>query len=445
MLHVENTQVKDLLLKGSFGLEKESLRILPDGTFSKTAHPFPGDPRIVRDFCENQTEINTDIYPSAEEAAKALLRETVRIQRKLAAQDPQELLWPFSNPPYIRGEEDVPVARFEGEQASQSAYREYLADRYGKYKMTFSGIHVNFSFDEELLEADFALSGYGSYREYKDALYLSLAEKATVYGWIVTALTAASPLLDSSFVETGALGKTIFNGMASTRCSELGYWNHFTPVLDYTSLTAYAASIQNYVKEGLLSAPRELYYPIRLKPKGRYSLELLLEKGINHIELRTVDLNPLEPSGIQVKDLQFIQLFLTWLAGSEDLHTTGADQVQAVQNFKNAARYDLKTVRIVEPPAAESGEAKSCPDRSGGPACSAEEAGRKLLSRMKSFYQGAPQDVQEVLAFEEQKLTDPENRYAWKLRRELEEGFVEKGLSLAKRQQKEILCANYSD
>ena len=72
MLHIEDAQVRQLLLKGNFGLEKESLRIDEAGFLSHTRHPFPDDDHIVRDFCENQTEINTPVTHSAEEAVASL-------------------------------------------------------------------------------------------------------------------------------------------------------------------------------------------------------------------------------------------------------------------------------------------------------------------------------------------------------------------------------------
>ncbi len=83
MLHVQDPAVRPLLLKGNFGLEKESLRVTPDGYFAHTSHPFPEDDHIVRDFCENQTEINTPVLPSAHEAVEALAVFTRQIQRKL--------------------------------------------------------------------------------------------------------------------------------------------------------------------------------------------------------------------------------------------------------------------------------------------------------------------------------------------------------------------------
>ncbi|MGM9661135.1 MAG: hypothetical protein ACI3WQ_11095, partial [Faecousia sp.] len=347
MLHADHPKVRQLLLKGNFGLEKESLRVDEDGFLSHTSHPFPNDDHIVRDFCENQTEINTSVTHSAAEAVQALVNYNSRIQKTLKRLPHREYLWPFSNPPYIRNEADIPVARFFGEQAGKTEYREYLSDRYGRYKMAFSGIHVNYSFDETLLREDFALSGEPDFDAYRNQLYVVLAEKAAAYGWLLVALTAASPLLDSSFVEKGKFDTDTFNGMASTRCSEMGYWNYFAPIFDYSNIRAYADSIQHYVDDGLLRFPTELYYPVRLKPRGVNNLNTLREDGVDHIELRMFDLNPLVPAGIDERDLTFAQLFLVWLASTPREFLSTKAQVQAVQNFKNAAHYDLKTVKIV--------------------------------------------------------------------------------------------------
>ena len=424
MLHVEDERVRSLLLKGNFGLEKESLRITPEGHMAHTPNPFPGNEHIVRDFCENQVEINTSVKSTAQEAIESLWGFTRQIHQTLAGLPERELLWPFSNPPYIHNEADIPVARFMGELTGKTSYREYLSDRYGRYKMAFSGIHINYSFSEELLRADFAVSGEEDFQEYKNQLYVVLAERASAYGWIMTAVTAASPLMDSSFVEKGHYGVTAFNGMASTRCSELGYWNYFTPIFDYSNIRAYADSIRKYVEDGLFISPTELYYPIRLKPRGRNHLNTLRNEGVDHIELRMVDLNPLEPVGIQLKDLQFAQLLLVWLAATPRQSFSLKDQVQAVQNFKNAAHYDLKTVKIVVP---------------NGEVYSVADAGCKVIAFMKEFYQGFPQEVQEVLDFENEKFIDPEKRYAWQIRREYADAFVSKGLLLAEQRQKEAL------
>lgn len=105
-------------------------------------------------------------------------------------------------------------------------------------------------------------------------------------------------------------------------------------------------SIEKYVKNGLLKAPSELYYPIRLKPAGENNLISLRKNGINHIELRMFDLNPLTGAGIDARDVKFAQLLMVWLATMPSWYVSKKDQVNAVQNFKNAAHYDLKTVKI---------------------------------------------------------------------------------------------------
>ena len=200
---------------------------------SHTPDPFLDHPNITKDFCENQTEINTPVADSAEEARNMLWDLHTEIERTLAAMEPREYLWPFSNPPYIADEEDIPIAQFPGEDFHKTAYREYLSGRYGRHVMTYSGIHFNYSFSEELLKADYEarqkMYEVGTYQNYKDQFYLELAKKAAAYGWLITAVTAASPVRDSSFLEPGTSGGAVFTGKASQRCAETGYWNAFRP------------------------------------------------------------------------------------------------------------------------------------------------------------------------------------------------------------------------
>ncbi len=417
MLHTENEIIRKYLLRGKFGLEKEALRITPDGLFSNTANPFTDEEHIVYDFCENQTEINTEAYDSAIKAVDKLEEYTVRIIKQLSEMKEYELLWLFSNPPYIRNEDDIPIARLDPNEPYKREYREKLDKRYGKYKMSLSGIHVNYSFADELLLEDFKLSGYKKYSEYKNDLYIKLAKNAAIYAWIVTILTAASPLVDSSYLEKKVTGGTVFTGMASLRCSELGYWNYFTPTFDYDNIRAYAKSIADYVDKGYLISPSELYYPIRLKPAGRYNLERLQAEGADHIEIRNVDLNPFIISGIDERDVEFIRLMLVWLASFEPPHMEICDQIQAAQNFKNAAHYDLKTVNIVLP---------------GGVSGSAFDLALNIIESMERFYTGFPDSIQNILKFEKEKILIPERRYAWIIRKQFAEDFVEKGLKMSK-------------
>ena len=158
MLHLESPEVRKCLLQGKFGLEKEGLRVYEDASMAHTPHPFPNDSHITRDFSENQVEINTCAEPSAEGAVLALEAYSRQVRKTIGALPRPEYIWPFSNPPFLAGEEDIPIAQFTGPLASKTVYREYLARQYGRYKMTFSGIHVNYSFPRSFSRKSF-LSG----------------------------------------------------------------------------------------------------------------------------------------------------------------------------------------------------------------------------------------------------------------------------------------------
>ncbi len=415
MFHINHTS--DLLFGGGFGLEKESLRINGQGYFARSAHPFPDSPYIVRDFCENQLEINTGVSPDAEGAIRELEKHTEEVLRVLDSLDEPEYLWRFSNPPYIKAENDIPVAQFTGKLLDKTIYRNYLSKAYGKYKMTLSGIHVNYSFSDELLQKEFALSGERNYRDFKDSVYLHLAKNLTVYGWLVTLLLASSPLSDSSYFTRGELGKDAFVGMASVRCSEIGYWNNFTPILDYDSVHSYAESIRDYIHRGLIKSQTELYYPIRLKPKGENKLETLEENGINHIEIRNVDLNPFEFAGLDLRDLKFIQLLILFSVCQPAFQLTKEVQKNAVNHFKKAAHYDINSTLITMPDAQPE---------------SIKNAALKILDRMDTFFKDISADAKEIIAYQKDKLLIHENRYAVKVLKQFSDGYVKKGIALAK-------------
>lgn len=399
--------------RGRFGLEKESLRITFAGRLAQTDDPFVGFDRVTRDFCENQTEINTGVHDSAEGAVEELVAHHRRLQSVLAAQPERELLWPFSNPPFIETEDDIPIARYTGDEVAKRTYREHLADRYGRHLMTFSGVHVNYSFASGAIRGD------------RNQFYLDLAEQVLAYGWVLTPLFAASPLLDESFCISGHhMGETMFVGLASLRCSELGYWNQFTPVLDYKTLSGYVESIREFVDRGFIVAPSEFYYPVRLKPRGHNSLEELKATGVDHIEIRTVDLNPFIEGGVDVRDVKFIELFLGWCASLPKANLTVAEQLQAVQNYKRASHYDITRARVVLP---------------GAHATTVQAAGIAVLDRLRADYADAGSAVLEIIDFERQKYTDAASRPAVQVFHRFVPHFATHGLGWARHLQEESI------
>ena len=74
-----------------------------------------------------------------------------------------------------------------------------------------------------------------------------------------------------------------------------------------------------------------------------------------------------------------------------------------------------------------------------GKSLSVVKTGFEVLEQMKKFYRDFPDDVMEILEFEEEKLRIPEKRYAWMIKEQFEDDFAGKGLKLAKELQERIL------
>ena len=420
MLHINDDNIKEFLFRGSFGLEKEGLRVTGEGHPAITEHPIIENDHITMDFSENQTEINTGVYEDAVEALRELDQWERIIHKVLYTQNEREYLWPFSNPPYLSGNREIPIAQFQDNEADKTDYRLHLSRRYGKYMMTYCGIHVNFSFHPELLNREYELSDWPeSKQEFLNSFYLDLAQKAMRYAWLVVALTAASPVADSSFIG-GEKGVDYFCGLASFRCSELGYWNHFVPAFNYQSIREYVNSIRFFVESGLLNSPAELYYPVRLKPMGKNQLNSFEKTGVNHIEFRMFDINPLSYYGIDKRDLDFVQLFLVWLASLPAIEFDVKQQVNAVQNFKRAAHFDLDNTMLVE-----------------GKSIALE--GIEVITAMEDFYRSFSTDSLAILSYEKEKLLNPSARYAYQVKERFSKGFVKKGMVHAKKLQNKKL------
>lgn len=424
-LDFDNPLIQQHMYEGGFGLEKESLRVDLHGCLAHTSHPFANNPNIDRDFCENQTELITNVCSSAEAALNQLEELHKRVVMKLLSlESGQEFLWPFSNPPYVKGEIDIPIANFKGALHGKELYRQYLAQKYGKKKMLFSGIHFNFSFAEEILFEGYKNSGFRSYSDYKNQIYLELAKKTTEYSWLIVYLTAASSVMDGSFFDDNNAGEDVLPNYASVRCGKSGYWNDFIPLLDYSTLDNYVLSIQSYIDSGQLKSASELYYPVRLKPIGANSLENLKDKGINHIELRMLDLNPTSPIGIIKEDLIFLHLLIIYLISLKNEKFEMSEQVAAIKNVKRAAEYDDNHIEI------ECGWNETL---------NIKEASLRTLNDMKVFFDKYSNlYALNIIEFQKNKISKKNNRYAVAVRERFGHNYVTNGLALAQSYAEEI-------
>lgn len=401
LFDLDNAIIREHIRQAEFGIERESLRVNADGTLTQTPHPFEEHKNIDRDFCENQIEIIGDVFSDPQKLNEQLIALQRYINTKLREND--ELLWPFSNPPRITGEEEIPVAEYKGSQQNKSVYRHYLAQKYGKIKMLFSGIHLNFSFTEQFLRTAFEQSKEKDYVRFKNDIYLKLGARLVQYAWLVVYLTAASPVSD------GTVG-TESNVYSSIRCSDKGYWNHFVPLLDYSDLSSYIGSIQKYIDDGNLRSVSELYYPVRLKPRGANSLESLAENGINHLELRVIDVNPLSPTGIFVEDIRFIHLLMLYLISLPEKEFTINDQIKAIKNIKQAAVFGSEEIRQLAKP---------------------------VLADIQRFTAKHFPEYIGVINYQLEK-TKPGNSYAEIVSNRFGDAYMEKGTELAREYQRSV-------
>lgn len=386
----------DVLFDGSFGLERETLRVGGSGALAKTPHPFT-DEHFDRDFGENQLEIITPVCSSTDALISSLTELHARARKTLS--DMGEYMWLCSNPPHIDSEDEIPIARFTGELIWKRKYREKLETRYGKRLMLLSGIHFNYSLPRAL-QNDIS----------KDDIYFRLLKQTLRHSWLLVLLTAASPVYDKSYDELGESGSVI-SPFASLRCSDRGYWNNFTPILDYSGIQPYISSIEQYVNDGHLISPSELYLPVRIKSGVQTAdLTALKNTGIDHIELRMFDLNPLSPLGIFKEDLDFAHYLLLYLMSLPDFDFTPKAQEAALKNHKAAALFDLDKIKI--------------------DGANAVDAAVNILDDMSRYF-GKYKNVTDNIALQKRKLTE-NTRYCVKLRDMQKDDFCAAAVHRAK-------------
>src|SRR5262245_57901294 len=130
------------------GIEKESLRVRPDGSLATTPHPAAlgsalTHPHLTTDFSESQLELITGVNTSAE----GCIAELTAIHQAVYRAIGDELLWCASMPCRLPDEAVIPIGRYGSSNVgrAKSVYRTGLTHRYGKRMQMISGIHYNFS------------------------------------------------------------------------------------------------------------------------------------------------------------------------------------------------------------------------------------------------------------------------------------------------------------
>ena len=329
-------------LDGLFGIEKENIRVDKRGYMAQTPHPKvfgnkAKHPYITTDFSESQIEMITPPLPDIKQAIGFL--ETIHDIVSLELTD--EYLWPQSIPPILPDEKLIPIAQYDEEGSGNQKYREFLAQKYGAKNLMFSGIHFNLSFSEKLLKMLYRKSNPTlSFEEFKDEAYLKTVRQMLRLRWLYILLYGNSPVVDSSMELQCKLAPfTIDSNLIalSIRNSCFGYQNIGELYPDYSSVRNFKNSIDQMVKDQLLSAPKELYSPVR--PKF-----LKDPDHIAYIEFRFIDNNPLTKAGITKEALHFLHaLALHGLLSEEPDNFDASAQQEANKYHGSVALHALNS------------------------------------------------------------------------------------------------------
>ena len=345
----------DRLLGIRRGIEKESLRSLPDGALALTPHPLAlgaalTHPHITTDYCESQLELITGVHAGVQSCLDELTeihQFTYRVLRDAG----QEMLWVSSMPCGLPTDETIPLGVYGSSNIgrAKSVYRMGLGHRYGRRMQTISGIHYNWS-----------LPGVTSEQ------YFALIRNFRRHAFLLLYLFGASPALCSSFVagrqhELQPLaGNTLHMPHGtSLRMGRLGYQSEAQASLavSHNSLEGYAASLHdaltrpwpayealgirnpggdyNQLATSLLQIENEFYGTIRPKRTifpGERPLHALLERGVEYVEVRLLDLNPFEPVGINAQTMRFIDVFLLHCLLSDSPSDTPQEIAELARN-----------------------------------------------------------------------------------------------------------------
>jgi len=324
-----------LLISGKWGLEREFLRVDAKGHLAQTPHPPAfGDklenPNITTDFSESQVELITPPLDSIEKTHAFL----TNLQDEVLSKMGDEYIWPLSMPGRLPSEDEIPIASYnDSEQGKENeSYRKYLAKRYGKKMQMLTGIHYNYSFSDRFFDFIYEQVKPGTSKQsFRNDVYFSLGRNFLRFEWLYIYLFGASPAVDQSYEskyieDMEVFGKScicmnketyFLRNATSLRMSRLGYSNHQKGDLhiSHESLDDYIKDIRAVVLDKTLINEKEYYSPIRFKPemhKGETQLDLLSKNGVNHIEIRTIDLNPFEKLGISKNQLYFTHIMILY-------------------------------------------------------------------------------------------------------------------------------------
>ena len=337
------------------GIEKEGLRVDRQGWLSTRAHPQAlgsalTHPHITTDYSEALLELITDTHKSAD----SVTAELDWVHRLAVAGLGDELFWNHSMPALLPAEPDIPIAWYGDSNTGmlKHVYRRGLAVRYGKLMQCIAGLHYNFSLPDALWNHTGLFpdreTGQGRPSGKQSEGYVALIRNFVRYSWLLMYLFGASPAVSNNFLRQQSdhgllqLGPTTayLPWATSLRMSDLGYQNkaQSTLKLCYNDLPTFLDRLYSAVttpwpayeaigtqRDGqwvqlncnLLQIENEFYSTIRPKRttgRGERPITALAQRGVQYVEVRCLDIDPFEPTGISRQTVRFMDAFLLFCA-----------------------------------------------------------------------------------------------------------------------------------
>jgi len=353
---------RGLLNKRLIGVEKESLRVSPDGGISQLAHPGSlgaalTNPYITTDYSEALLEFITPPSQHIESVLEFLRDSQAYVYQKLQN---NEILWATSMPCVVAGDSSIPIAQYGSSNAGQmkSIYREGLGHRYGRAMQVIAGVHFNYSLPEDFwpVYKDILQDTKQSLTDFQSDQYFVMLRNLQRYGWLIPYLFGASPAVCKSFLggaETNLQDfdeNTYYEPYAtSLRMGDIGYQNNKenesgvkacyqnldeyvktlqcaieTPYKDYEKIGVKVDGKYKQLNANLLQIENEYYSTVRPKQilQGiEKPIMALKKRGVQYVELRSLDVNAFDPLGINETQLRFIEVFMLYclLADGEQI------------------------------------------------------------------------------------------------------------------------------
>lgn len=330
------------------GIEKESLRVDPQGHIAQSPHPAGlgsplTHPSITTDFSEALLEFITPVFHDPEKSLACLSDLHTFLFTQM---DREEIIWTSSMPCVLEDDAHIPLAQYGSSNIGRlkTLYRMGLSYRYGRSMQTIAGIHYNFSLPDGFWEIYRGQLGSTlDLKDFKTEQYFNLIRNFRRYSWLLLYLFGASPAVCKSFIRDHKdhgldeydYGTLYMPHGTSLRMGDLGYTSDAQASLyvSYNTLEEYARDLTRAIKtpyapygefapdngeykqlnDSILQIENEFYSTIRPKrnaPAGTRPVTALKEQGVEYIEVRCLDLNPFLPVGIDEEEILFMNSFL---------------------------------------------------------------------------------------------------------------------------------------